>query len=357
MATTYKILGQLKPAGARAPQIYNLIKNPSFEGRTLEGWNTAWNDYRYRWYPYFQPNEQNANTSTQYAYDQPENYPATWGSSISMRWYSDADISMGIFQCANPFVFTYRQGESCQFPEYLMPVKNYKTYYMAYSAMLYTNSINNTIMRLEQWDGDKKFIRNDDLNFNPEINSGTWIGGIAKWTRPVTTVTLQDDTVYCSVSIFTNNGSNSSPYIDDLYFGEYAEYAYAPFNPDNPDLTYLAPFDKRRFGHIGEQHNSYTGRTFAGPNTLLYTAPASVSVSSLIATNIGKVVTPYRVAIVPNGETIGTTLKHFNVFDEIIKPRNSHTKVQGLTLAAGDRIYVSADSGEVTFNLFGAELS
>lgn len=359
MATTYKLLGQAKPNAARAPQIYNLIKNPSFEGKSLEGWNMGQADWRYRWYPYYSQNEQNWNTSANYAYDQPESYPQTWGSNISLRWYSDADISMGIFQCANPWTASYRQGEACNFPENLMPVRGGKIYYMAYSAMLYTNSVNNTYMRVEQWDGDKRFIRYDEFNFNPEINSGTWIGGIPKWTRPVTTLTLQDDAVYCSVSMFTNNGSNSSPYIDDIYFGEYAEYAYAPFNPDTPDLTYMAPYDKRRFGYIGEQHNSYTGRTFAGPNTLLYTVPASTAttVSSMIINNIGKVHTPYRIAIVPSGETIGTTLKHFNVFDEVIKPRNSHTKVQGLTLSAGDRVYVAADSGEVNFNLFGAELS
>jgi hypothetical protein len=82
------------------------------------------------------------------------------------------------------------------------------------------------------------------------------------------------------------------------------------------------------------------------------------SISSLISTNVGKIVTPQRVALIRSGETLSDlSLKHFLRFDEMLKPQNSQTLIQGLTLSAGDKLYVAADSGEVNFKLFGAEIS
>lgn len=355
MPQVYKMLGSVRPTAARKTEVFNWIKNPSFTEGGLDNWYQYQADYRYRWYMNLYPVEQILTNVS----ETPEQYPATWGSQNVLRWTSDADISMGIYMSENPDT-AHRQSNTANMPHNLIPVNPYKNYYIAWSQMPVTSGTNNMIVRLYQYDGDKRWITWTDWNHNPG-NNGAWNGGASKFERYFNTVELQVDCMYVSFSIWTNNGSGSSPYITDIYFGDYKEFAEAPFSLDGSiDLTYFAPFDKRRNGYLGEPGNSYTGRSYAGPLSLLYTTPASTqtTISSLISTNVGKIATPQRVALIRSGESLSDlSLKHFLRFDEYIKPQNSQTLIQGLTLSAGDRLYAAADSGDVNFKLFGAEIS
>lgn len=352
MAFTYKSLAQVRPTAARMPQIYNLIKNPSFEGRSIEGWKLQTDSQYSSSYARFFQNE-SLNSS---AYDDPGTYPQTWGSDYCLYMSADDSRAVSLHTALDP-MYTISQGQIPTNFDGLVPVRGYKDYYMAFSIQRYSSNTASTYrMTMLEYDADYRWIQNQDLDGTADYAN---TGGTNKWQRYVGTYTTNFRTQYVSFAIRKTSADNIYHVIDDLYFGEYAEYAYAPLNPDMPDLTYLAPFDKRRFGYIGDQHNSYTGRTWAGPTSLLYTVPAGKStvISDLTVTNVGKVVTPYRVAVVPSGETINTTLKHFITFDEMCKPRQSINKAQGITLGAGDSIYVAADSGDVNFQLFGAEVA
>lgn len=355
MPQVYKMLGSVRPTAAKKTEVFNWIKNPSFTERGLDNWYTWQADRRYHWYQNIYPVEQLLDSVN----SEPQSYPATWGSQNVLRWTSEADISMGIYM-SEPHDMTHRQGNTANQPHNLIPVNPYKQYYIAWSQMPVTSSTNNILYRLYQYDGDKRWITWSDWNHNPG-NNGAWNGGASKFERYFSTVELQQDCMWVSISIQTNNGSGSSPYITDIYFGEYKEYAEAPYSLDGSiDSTFLYPFDKRRNGYLGDPGNSYTGRSYAGPLSLLYTTPSATqtTVSSLISTNVGKIVTPQRVALLRSGESIADlSNKNFLRFDEMIKPQNSQTLVQGMTLSAGDKLYVAADSGEVNFKLFGAEIS
>jgi hypothetical protein len=355
MPQVYKMLGSVRPTAAKKTEVFNWIKNPSFTERGLDNWYTWASDRRYHWYQNIYPVEQLLDTVS----GEPQSYPATWGSKNVLRWTSEADISMGIYM-SEPYDMSHRTSNTANQPHNLIPVNPYKQYNIAWSQMPVTSSTNNIQYRLYQYDGDKRWITWNDWNHNPG-NNGAWNGGASKFERYFSTIELQQDCMWVSISIQTTNGNGASPYITDIYFGEYKEYAEAPFSLDGSiDCTYLYPFDKRRNGYLGDPGNSYTGRSYAGPLSLLYTTPnaTQTTVSSLISTNVGKIVTPQRVALIKSGETLNDlSLKHFLRFDEMLKPQNSQTLIQGMTLSAGDKLYVAADSGEVNFKLFGAEIS
>lgn len=353
MAFNYKSLAQVKPAAARPTEVINLIKNPSFEQRSIEGWRMITDSRSSTPYIRYYLSEQLLSE----AWNAPEVYPPTWGSDIAAQFSADDSRPVALYTGFDPFR-GINLGYLCEFPEDLAPVSPQTTYNFGFSLMRWSsNSASNYRLRIHQWDEDYRYITNSDLDFSSDYAN---TGSTNKWQRVFSTMTTDGRTRYVSFAFYKTSADNVYHMFDDLYFGRYKEYAEAPFNPDVPDLTYLAPFDKRRNGFLGDVNRSYTGRSYAGPQTLLYTVPASTStmVSSIVLTNVGKINTPYRIAILPSGTTFeDLALDHFIAFDEHIAPRQSRTLGQGITLAAGDRIYVAADSGDVNFNLFGAEVA
>jgi hypothetical protein len=87
----------------------------------------------------------------------------------------------------------------------------------------------------------------------------------------------------------------------------------------------------------------------------LYTTPAGSSavVSTLTVSNLSQSATTYRYAVIPSGETIAK--KHWIVFDAPIGANSTDTFTIGKTLAAGDKIIVTADTNNVAFTAFGNE--
>ena len=94
----------------------------------------------------------------------------------------------------------------------------------------------------------------------------------------------------------------------------------------------------------------------ANTDTTLYTVPAATSgvCSTLSVCNRG-ISTTYRVAIRPAGASIAN--QHYIVFDAAINSNDTALFTLGITLAATDVVTVRAGTADVTFNLFGSELT
>ena len=94
----------------------------------------------------------------------------------------------------------------------------------------------------------------------------------------------------------------------------------------------------------------------ATTNTTLYTAPSATSAvcSTLAICNMG-VSTTYRVAIRPSGATLAD--QHYLVYESAINQYDTTLLTIGITLAATDVVTVYAGTADVTFQLFGSEIS
>jgi hypothetical protein len=90
--------------------------------------------------------------------------------------------------------------------------------------------------------------------------------------------------------------------------------------------------------------------------TTLYTAPSATQAvcSTLTVCNQG-VSTTFRVAVRPAGEAINA--KHYLNYDSPLNANDSAFLTLGITLDATDVVSVYAGHANVSFNLFGSELS
>ena len=96
----------------------------------------------------------------------------------------------------------------------------------------------------------------------------------------------------------------------------------------------------------------------AATPTDLYVVPASSQavISTLkIANRNPTEAAPYRIAVVPSGESIGT--KHYIVYDKFLDPRDDRSLTIGISLRAGDKIVVYGGTADLSFSLFGVEFT
>jgi hypothetical protein len=91
-------------------------------------------------------------------------------------------------------------------------------------------------------------------------------------------------------------------------------------------------------------------------NTTLYTVPVATSTvcSTIAICNIG-ISTTYRIAIRPAGATLED--KHYLVYNAAINQYDTVMLTLGITLATTDVITVFAATADVTFQVFGSEIS
>ena len=94
----------------------------------------------------------------------------------------------------------------------------------------------------------------------------------------------------------------------------------------------------------------------ASTNTDLYTVPSSTSaiVSTLSIAN-RSTSTTFRVAVRPAGATIAN--QHYIVYDGLLNQNDSIFLTLGITLATTDVVTVYTPSSNVSFGLFGSEIS
>lgn len=97
--------------------------------------------------------------------------------------------------------------------------------------------------------------------------------------------------------------------------------------------------------------------TAATTDTTLYTVPASTEsiISTLIVANRSATAADFRIAIRPNGDTLADL--HFIAFDVAVGASDSTTLTLGLTVNAADVITVRASTADLTFSVFGSEIT
>lgn len=96
----------------------------------------------------------------------------------------------------------------------------------------------------------------------------------------------------------------------------------------------------------------------ADTNTVLYTVPVAtefVESTLTICNRNQNSADAFSIAVVKAGETLGD--KHYLDFNKPVDARDSKEKTIGFTLSAGDSVVVWSSSGNLSFSLFGVELS
>lgn len=95
----------------------------------------------------------------------------------------------------------------------------------------------------------------------------------------------------------------------------------------------------------------------ATTNTNIYTVPAATEavISTIVVANRSASNRTFRIAIRPNGDTIAN--QHYIAFDVTVGSSDSTTITLGITLGAADVVTVFASTGDLSFNVFGSEIS
>jgi len=96
----------------------------------------------------------------------------------------------------------------------------------------------------------------------------------------------------------------------------------------------------------------------ATTNTLLY-GPVGAGIQTVVSTiaicNRGNVSATYRISVRENGAADST--KQYLVFDSTIPSTSTITYTLGITLKAGDAIYVLGSTNLLSINAFGSEIT
>ena len=95
----------------------------------------------------------------------------------------------------------------------------------------------------------------------------------------------------------------------------------------------------------------------ATTNTDVYTVGAGKQaiVSSITVANRSSSSTTYRIAIRPAGATLAN--QHYIAYDVTLLANDTTVLTIGVTLAATDVVTVYASTADLSFNIFGSEIS
>lgn len=95
----------------------------------------------------------------------------------------------------------------------------------------------------------------------------------------------------------------------------------------------------------------------ATTNTDIYTCPTSTStiISSISVCNRSEFSQTYRIAIRPSGESIAN--KHYIVYNATLNSEDSVFLTVGATVSASDVVTVYCSSADLSFNIFGSEIT
>jgi glucose-6-phosphate dehydrogenase assembly protein OpcA len=91
--------------------------------------------------------------------------------------------------------------------------------------------------------------------------------------------------------------------------------------------------------------------------TTLYTVPSATStvVSTIVVTNRAASAATYRIAIRVAGATLAN--EHYLAYDASVPANDAIALTLGITLAATDVVTVYASTANLSFNIFGSEIS
>lgn len=95
----------------------------------------------------------------------------------------------------------------------------------------------------------------------------------------------------------------------------------------------------------------------ATTNTDIYTVPANTQtvISTMVVANRAATAATYRIAIRLNGATLAN--QHYIAHDVVVGASDSTTLTLGLTLDPAEIITVYASTANLSFNVFGAEIT
>jgi hypothetical protein len=95
----------------------------------------------------------------------------------------------------------------------------------------------------------------------------------------------------------------------------------------------------------------------ATTDTNIYTVPAATEsvISTIVVANRNATAATFRIAVRPNGATLAN--QHYLAFDVPIAGNDSTTLTLGITVNATDVIQVRASTANLSFNIFGTEIS
>jgi hypothetical protein len=91
--------------------------------------------------------------------------------------------------------------------------------------------------------------------------------------------------------------------------------------------------------------------------TTLYTVPSATSavISTLVVANRAATVATYRISVRPGGASQAN--QHYLAYDVSVGGGDSTTLTLGITLAATDVVTVYGSTANLSFNLFGSEIT
>jgi hypothetical protein len=91
--------------------------------------------------------------------------------------------------------------------------------------------------------------------------------------------------------------------------------------------------------------------------TDVYTVPSNTQtvVSTLVVANRAATDATYRIAVRPNGATLAN--QHYVAYDVTVGASDSTNLTIGITMDAADVVTVYASTANLSFNLFGTEIS
>jgi len=370
----YKVLGQTLTTAASANIVLNLIKDPSFEGitRAMTGaatsTTTVWESVAgTQWYYQNQ-------SSTYYSDDKfgdirqlPTfgNNPGMTYSVASSRYGSKVVGWGSTSQAGNysndnylAYGFSTAVGGDAESDSAFggiaraIPVTGSTTYYFGCDIIRGTTTT--SYFKVLWFDSNGAYITN--------YNTGGLMTSTSSssWTRKNFSATSPSNAAYAAITIRIAYIRQTQFVVamDGVYFGAASSAASAFPDPSTggTNSTLTAPFTGRFTSTFsGTTNNSTTVQNFAGAATDLYTVPAGSSavVSTISVANPTTSATSYRIAVVKSGETLA--LKNWIAFDISLAANATTTLTLGITLAAGDIIKVSNDTGQVSFTAFGSE--
>ena len=91
--------------------------------------------------------------------------------------------------------------------------------------------------------------------------------------------------------------------------------------------------------------------------TSMYTVPASTEtiISSIVIANVSASAVTYRITVQPNNATLAQ--QHYIAYGNSIAGNTTVSYTLGITLDATDQVYIYGSTTDLSFSLFGSEIS
>jgi hypothetical protein len=366
----YKVLGQvLSTAPSTANSIVNLVKDPSFENLTITSAVTSASSSLVYVIPgtnnYWQGNNDHT-TSFFFRSGQRIGLTADSGSQALVTSPSTVLPGNGLVKVYYGHVLgstsSTIQDQNKVDRDLAARLDKDTTHY--YGAKYYcpsTTGVGTAQVQVTYWSADGNVVGTANTSV-ATLTAGSWqtlSGSFSPGASRYATIRLQYQ---------ANSSMPTTSYVawDSVWVSDNATYNGTYPNPDGTTIL-TAPFNDNGITYGGTLAASESIRSYPGTLTDLYTVPAGSSavVSTITVNNLNTrfaigsntpgytQTVPVRIAVLPSGQTLAK--KHFMVFDAPVSTNTTQTFTIGMTLAAGDKIQVSAPTSDVTFTAFGSE--